>query len=60
MDKTSTMSFEFIKPMLSDRLHELAKEYSVSTDVFICIALQKFISEIDMLRDMRVGKIKLD
>ena len=43
---------------LFNRLHTLAVEYSVSTDVLVNVAVKKLIADIDLMRDLRAGIIK--
>ena len=43
-----------------NRLHTLAVEYSVSTNVLVNAAIKKLIGDVDLLRDLRAGGIKLE
>jgi hypothetical protein len=43
---------------LFNRLHLLAVEYSVSIDVLINAAVKKMVDDVDLIRDLRAGKIK--
>ena len=45
---------------LFDRLHTLAVEYSVSTDLLVNAAVRKLIEDVDLLRDLRSGGIRLE
>ena len=45
---------------LFNRLHILAVEYSIPIDVLVNVALKKLIDDVDLLRDLRAGKIKLE
>ena len=60
MNKINSDNFYNLNPIFADRLYELAKEYSVSRDALINIAVRKFIEDIDLLRDLRIGKVKSD
>ena len=51
---------QLTNPMLHDRLHTLAIEYSVSVDVLVSLAVKRLIDDVELLRNLRVGKIKLE
>ena len=44
--------------MLFDRLHTLSTEYSVSMDLLVNLAIKRLIDDIDLIRNLRTGKIK--
>ena len=46
------------EPMLIDKLHTLSAEYSVSMDLLINLAIKRLINDIDLIRNLRTGKIK--
>lgn len=46
------------EPMLFDRLHTLSAEYSVSMDLLVNLAIKRLIDDIDLIRNLRIGKIK--
>ncbi len=46
------------EPMLFDRLHTLSTEYSVSMDLLVNLAIKRLIDDIDLIRNLRTGKIK--
>ena len=58
MNKINSENYYNLNPIFADRLYELAKEYSVSRDALINIAVRKLIEDIDLLRDLRIGKVK--
>lgn len=45
-------------PMLFDRLHTLSAEYSISMDLLVSLAIKRLIDDIDLIRNLRTGKIK--
>ncbi|MDE6740006.1 MAG: hypothetical protein K2K07_13050 [Lachnospiraceae bacterium] len=47
-------------PMLYDRLHTLSAEYSVSTGQLVNIAVKRLFEDIDFVRELRAGRIKLE
>jgi hypothetical protein len=47
-------------PMLYDRLHTLSIEYAVSTDILISLALKRFLDDVELIRDLRAGKTKIE
>lgn len=46
------------EPMLFDKLHTLSTEYSVSMDLLVNLAIKRLIDDIDLIRNLRTGKIK--
>lgn len=46
------------EPMLFDKLHTLSAEYSVSMDLLVNLAIKRLIDDIDLIRNLRIGKIK--
>lgn len=46
------------EPMLFDKLHTLSVEYSVSMDLLVNLAIKRLIDDIDLIRNLRCGKIK--
>jgi len=57
MEKTTV---QFTNPMHYDKLHTLAIEYSMTTDLLINIAVKRLLDDVEFVRDIRVGKIDLD
>lgn len=47
-------------PMIYDRLYIRAAEYSLSVEMLINIAIKRFVSDIDFVRNIRIGKIDLE
>lgn len=43
-------------PMLYDRLHILATEYSVSVELLVNVAVDRLLEDIDFVRKLRCGK----
>lgn len=46
------------EPILFDKLHTLSAEYSVSMDLLVNLAIKRLIDDIDLIRNLRIGKIK--
>ena len=46
------------EPILFDKLHTLSTEYSVSMDLLVNLAVKRLIDDIDLIRNLRIGKIK--
>lgn len=46
-----------ISPALSDRMYTLATEYSVPVDLLVNLAVKRLIDDVDLLRNLRTGKI---
>lgn len=57
MDK---FTFQLTDPMLYDRLNTLSMEYSVSVELLINIAAKHLIDDVDFVRSLRAGVIKLE
>ena len=53
------ITFQLDNPMLYDRLHTLAAEYSVTTDFLIYLAVKRLLDDVELLRNLRAGKTKL-
>ena len=49
-----------LNPPLYDKLLILALEYSVTVDLLIDIAVKRLIDDIELLRNLRAGKIDLE
>jgi len=49
-----------LNPQFSDRVYTLAAEYSVSCDLLINLAVKRLIDDIDLLRKLRSGKVKIE
>lgn len=39
--------------LLFDRIHELSKEYNISVDILVRLAVQRFVNDIDFIRKLR-------
>ncbi len=55
-----TITIQLSNPMLLDRLHTLAAEYSLSADMLMSWALQRLINDVDFVRSLRDGTIRLE
>ena len=51
---------QLTNPMLYDRLHTLSAEYSVSVELLVNAAVERFIGDIDFVRSLRTGTIDLE
>ncbi len=51
-------SIRITEAMLYDRLHTLSNEYSVSVELLVDIAVKRLLSDIDFVRNLRMGKIE--
>lgn len=45
--------------MLYDRLRTLSVEYTLSAELLVNVAVKRLIDDIDLMRDLRAGKIAL-
>jgi predicted transcriptional regulator len=46
-------------PMMYDRLHTLSVEYSVSVELLVNLAVKRLVDDVDFVRSLRVGDIKI-
>lgn len=53
-------TFQLTNPMLCDRLHTLSAEYSVSVELLINAAVKRLIDDVDFIRSLRAGTVKLE
>lgn len=49
-----------VNSQLSDRLYSLAAEYSVSPDQLVHLAVKRLLDDVELLRNLRAGKLKLE
>lgn len=57
-DIMETFTVRLTDAMMYDRLHILSAEYSISVEALINIAVRRLVSDIDFVRDLRIGKEK--
>ena len=57
MDK---ITIQLASPMIYDKLHTLAVEYSVTIDFLINLAAKRLLDDVEFIRNLREGKAKLD
>lgn len=53
-------AMKFTNPLLYDRLHALSVEYSISVEILVNAAVKRLIDDVDFVRSLRSGKIKLE
>ena len=46
--------------LLYDKLHTLAAEYSVTVDLLVNLAVKRLIDDVELLRNLRAGKVKME
>ena len=51
---------QLTEPLLYDRLHTLSVEYSISIEILVNAAVKRLIDDVDFVRSLRVGEIKLE
>lgn len=51
---------QLTNPLLYDRLHTLSVEYSVSVERLVNVAVKRLIDDVDFVRKLRAGEIKLE
>ena len=59
-NKMETITIQFSNAMLYDRIHTLSAEYNVSADLLIGLAVKRLIDDVEVVRNLRNGEIKLE
>lgn len=54
------MTIQFGDTMLYDRLLTLSAEYNVSADLLVSLAVKRLLDDIELIRNLRNGKVKLE
>lgn len=54
------LTIEFISPLLYDRLHTLSNEYDMDTNLLINLAIERLLDDVELFRNLRTGKIRLE
>ena len=57
---TENFMIQLSNPMLYDRLHILSVEYSVSVELLVNVAVKRLMDDVDFMRELRIGNIKLE
>jgi len=58
MNEPNNLKIKFSDPLIYDRLIELSREYSISVNMLVNVAVKKLIIDVNMLRDLRAGRIE--
>lgn len=58
--KMEIITIRLSSPMLYDRLHTLSVEYNVSSDLLISLAVKRLLDDVEFVRALRNGKVKLE
>ena len=43
-----------------DQLHTLAAEYSVTLDLLVNVAVKHLLDDVELIRNLRLGNVKLE
>ena len=54
------LTVELTDSLLYDRLHTLSAEYSVPIEPLVNVAVKRLIDDIDFVRSLRTGIIKVE
>lgn len=54
------ITIQLSDPILYDRLHTLSMEYSLSADLLASLAVKRLLDDVEVIRDLRNGKVKLE
>jgi len=54
------MTIQIPDSLITDKLHDLSLEYSVSADQLVNLAVKKFIEDVELVRNLRIGDVKLE
>jgi hypothetical protein len=60
MNDMEKITIQITTPLLFDRLHMLAAEYSVSAELLINVAVKRLVDDVDFIRNLRAGKFELE
>lgn len=52
------VTIQLEEPILFDKLYTLSAEYAVSMDLLVNLAIKRLVDDIDLIRNLRTGKIK--
>ena len=51
------LTIQFNDPLLFDRLHTLSVAYSLPKDLLVNLAIKRLLDDVDLIRNLRAGKI---
>lgn len=54
-----TITIHFNNPMLYDKLCVLSMEYDLPADLLISLAVKRLLDDVEVIRGLRNGKVKL-
>ena len=54
-----SIKIQITDPMQYDKLHTLAAEYSLTTELLINLAVKRLIDDVELFRKLRTGVVKL-
>jgi len=54
------LTISFSNVLLYDKLHTLSKEYTISTDLLVNLAVKRLLDDVELLRNLRAGAVKLE
>ena len=44
--------------LLYDKLHRFAAEYSLPVEVLVNLAVKRFVEDVELIRNLRLGKVE--
>ena len=53
-------TIQLTNPLLYDKINLLTIEYSISANLLVNLAVKRFLDDVDMIRKLRTGEIKLE
>ena len=53
-------AIQLTDPLTYDRLHTLSAEYSISVELLVNFAVKRLLDDVDFVRSLRAGAIKLE
>lgn len=54
------ITISIANPLMFDRLYTLSLEYSLPMELLINVAIKRLIDDVAFVRNLRVGKVKLE
>ena len=60
MEMQNTIIVQFVSSMTCDRLRTLSSEYNLPMSALVDLAVQRLLKDVDFMRNLRAGTVKLE
>ena len=54
------ITIKIANPMHHDKLQTLSAEYTTTIELLVNLAVKRFIQDVEIIRDLRIGIVELD